>query len=133
MFVTSLYFFKKVTYKFSIKIYEILPSKFMNICLFHSRPPPASSRVVIVDAHAAKTNVTHLHVQGKSPTVYQFNLTVTDEQNLTSSDVVLVTVTKGVCVCVCVSVSCVFVSVFVCVYVCVGVCVCVCICVCLCE
>lgn len=53
-----------------------------------------------MNAHSMKTNVTHLHIQGKSPTMYEFNLTVTDEHNLTSSDVVLVTVTKGLCVCV---------------------------------
>ena len=67
---------------------------------------PDNSGVVITDAHSVKTNVTQLHIQGKSPTVYQFNLTVTDEHNLTSSDVVLVTVTKGwslctACMCVC--------------------------------
>ncbi|XP_065898238.1 dyslexia-associated protein KIAA0319-like protein [Dysidea avara] len=62
------------------------------------KPMPDNSGVVITDAHSVKTNVTQLHIQGKSPTVYQFNLTVTDEHNLTSSDVVLVTVTKDAAV-----------------------------------
>ena len=44
---------------------------------------------------AVKTNVTHLRVRGMSPTVYEFNLTVIDQHNLSSWDIVLVTVTKG--------------------------------------
>ena len=88
-----------------------------------------------MNAHSVKTNVTYLHIQGKSPTVYKFNLTVTDEHNLTSSDVVLVTVTKGLCVCVCLYAMYLSVYIFyllvcalaICIYVCV-VCMCVCRC-----
>ena len=50
---------------------------------------------MIESPHEVRTNVTQLRVRGKSPTVYEFNLTVTDQHNLTSWDSVFVTVTKG--------------------------------------
>ena len=56
---------------------------------------PSAGDMVIEAPHAVRTNVTRLRVRGKSPTVYEFNLTVTDQHNLTSWDTVLVTVTKG--------------------------------------
>jgi len=59
------------------------------------RPVGAVGGVVIETPYAVRTNVTQLRVMGKSPTVYEFNLTVTDKDNLTSCDSVLVTVTKG--------------------------------------
>ena len=67
------------------------------------RPPAIDNGndVVIKTPHTVITNVTRLQVRGKSPTVYEFNLTVTDQHNLSSWDSVLVTVTKGeLCLCV---------------------------------
>ena len=56
---------------------------------------PTGGDIVIESPHEVRTNVTQLRVRGKSPTVYEFNLTVTDQHNLTSWDNVFVTVTKG--------------------------------------
>ena len=68
------------------------------MCHCHCRP--SAGDIVIEAPHAIRTNVTRLRVRGKSPTVYEFNLTVTDQHNLTSWDTVLVTVTKGRLYCI---------------------------------
>ena len=68
------------------------------MCSLHwCRPQAVASGddVMIGAPHTVRTNVTRLRVRGKSPTVYEFNLTVTDQHNLSSWDSVLVTVTKG--------------------------------------
>lgn len=81
-----------VNYCDVIHYYDIIhPCDYCHYC----RPVDADG-VVIEKPHAVRTNVTKLHVRGKSPTVYEFNLTVTDQHNLTSWDSVLVTVTKGI-------------------------------------
>ena len=63
--------------------------------IYCHRPVATGGDIVIKTPHVVRTNVTQLRVWGKSPTVYEFNLTVTDRDNLTSWDSVLVTVTKG--------------------------------------